>query len=86
MDRFYTAKAPIRQEKTYQSEDIRLSVITSRILRVERHPQKLFEERDGLYKAVADRSFPIRENPEACAKDMIEAFKTVCGGTLSFEL
>lgn len=36
--------------------------------------KKLFEERDGLYKAVADRSFPIRENPEACAKDMIEAF------------
>lgn len=25
--------------------------------------KKLFEERDGLYKAVADRSFPIRENP-----------------------
>ena len=42
------------------------------------HLKKLFAERDGLYKDVADRCFPIGENPGKCAEEIVKAFGFVC--------
>ena len=42
------------------------------------HLKKLFAERDGLYRSVADRCFPIGENPGKCAEEIVKAFGFVC--------
>ena len=42
------------------------------------HLKKLFAERDGLYKDVADRCFPIGENPGKCAEEIVKAFGFAC--------
>ena len=42
------------------------------------HLKKLFAERDGLYKDVADRCFPIGENPGKCAEKIVKAFGFAC--------
>lgn len=89
MDRFYTAKAPIRQEKTYQSEDIRLSVITSRILRVERHPQKLFEERATqkvMHRDFCSSTFQVVEQDDTVTVITPEAEFCVRKDNLSVEV
>ena len=36
--------------------------------------KKLFDERDGLYRSVADRCFPVAENPDKCAEEIVKGF------------
>lgn len=36
--------------------------------------KKLFDERDGLYRSVADRCFPVTENPDKCAEEIVKGF------------
>ena len=55
MDRFYTAKAPIDKDKTYLTDQLRFSVITNRILRIERSLQNEFEDR--ATQKIMNRNF-----------------------------
>ena len=36
--------------------------------------KKLFDERDALYKAVADKCFPTEEDPDRCAEKIVQYF------------
>ncbi|MDD6194353.1 MAG: glycoside hydrolase family 31 protein [Lachnospiraceae bacterium] len=65
MDRFYTAKAPISENKTYHTGELRFSVITNRILRVERDPGFLFEDRATqkiMHRDFGEASFEVSED------------------------
>lgn len=65
MDRFYTAKAPISEKKTYRTGELRFSVITNRILRVEKAPRNLFEERATqkiMHRDFGEASFEVTED------------------------
>lgn len=89
MDRFYTAKAPIGQEKSYETQDIRLSVITNRILRVERHPQKMFEERATqkvMHRDFGTATFEVTDKEDTITIKTPEAEFYVNKGNLKVEV
>jgi len=60
MDRFFVESAPIADTKTYVSGQIRLSVITDHILRVERAESGTFVDA-ATQKVMHPEVHPVKE-------------------------
>lgn len=89
MDRFYTAKAPISDNKVYQTEQLRFSVITNRILRVEKASGKLFEDRATqkiMHRDFGDVSFEVKDDNNVVVIKTPEAEFHVDKSTLKVEV
>lgn len=89
MERFGTALAPIAEQKTYISGPIRLSVITDRILRVERSVKGVFEDRATqkiMHRDFGDASFTVSEDQEHIEVQTSERVFHVKKDTLAVEV
>ena len=89
MERFGTAMAPIAEQKTYISGPIRLSVITDRILRVERSVKGVFEDRATqkiMHRDFGDASFTVSEDQEHIEVQTSERVFHVKKDTLAVEV
>ena len=65
MDRFYVEAAPIAENKTYVSGQIRLSIITDHILRLERVEGDTFADlatQKIMHRDFGSPSFSVKDN------------------------